>query len=366
MTIQLPNNRIRAIQFSDRYWAPNNRNQKGRPITLTYTIETTGPDKINRSKATLIEEAIRQWENVSNVTFSSVKTNGSLRFSSMAGQSGSAETFFANSSGQVDYVSVLLGRRNSPGIGGRYLAIALHEIGHALGLKHPGNYNGLFGLSTGPFLPYAEDNNTNTLMSYNEVSTYAATPMPYDLQAVQALFGVSRNNSGSTVYRFYNAHRYSYIENNKQSKAGSFNRSLKQTIWDTAGVDTISFEKAATNRDGYYLDIRPGGILTAQTAFNSVNYTPFDNSTSARPAPETTSQYGTRIAFGSQIENLVGSNSADTLAGNDGNNNISGLSGDDALFGFGGNDRLSGGAGNDALDGGGGKDRMSGGSGDDV
>ncbi|MEL7511363.1 MAG: hypothetical protein AAGM27_04325 [Cyanobacteria bacterium J06554_3] len=43
MTIQRPNNRIRAIQFSDRYWAPNNRNQKGRPITLTYSIADVFP-----------------------------------------------------------------------------------------------------------------------------------------------------------------------------------------------------------------------------------------------------------------------------------------------------------------------------------
>lgn len=34
-----------------------------------------------------------------------------------------------------------------------------HEIGHAIGLKHPGNYNAGGGGTGGPYLPGAEDNN---------------------------------------------------------------------------------------------------------------------------------------------------------------------------------------------------------------
>ncbi len=52
------------------------------------------------------------------------------------------------------------------------------------------------------------------------------------------------------------------------------------------------------------------------------------------------------------IENVVGSNFADSIVGNADENRLRGLSGNDELFGRGGNDVLRGGAGNDTLDGG--------------
>jgi Ca2+-binding RTX toxin-like protein len=75
------------------------------------------------------------------------------------------------------------------------------------------------------------------------------------------------------------------------------------------------------------------------------------------------------------IENLTGSNAADTLIGNNGNNVLNGLTGPDQLFGNGGNDTLFGGVGNDQLNGGsgndalfgeGGLDQLFGGTGNDV
>jgi Ca2+-binding RTX toxin-like protein len=57
-----------------------------------------------------------------------------------------------------------------------------------------------------------------------------------------------------------------------------------------------------------------------------------------------------------EIENLVGSNFADSLTGNNERNQLSGLAGDDILFGYGGIDYLKGGAGNDTLNGGGSSD----------
>lgn len=75
------------------------------------------------------------------------------------------------------------------------------------------------------------------------------------------------------------------------------------------------------------------------------------------------------------IENLTGSNFADTLIGNGSANVLNGLTGPDQLFGNGGNDTLFGGVGNDQLDGGsgndtlngeGGLDTLNGGSGNDT
>ena len=57
------------------------------------------------------------------------------------------------------------------------------------------------------------------------------------------------------------------------------------------------------------------------------------------------------------IENVVGSNHADTLIGTDGRNALAGSRGDDVLLGLAGDDVLIGGAGADVLRGGGGADR---------
>ena len=60
------------------------------------------------------------------------------------------------------------------------------------------------------------------------------------------------------------------------------------------------------------------------------------------------------------IENLVGSEYADALGGDDDSNSLSGLSGDDFLDGGDGDDALWGGSGNDTLKGGGGADALKG------
>jgi hypothetical protein len=66
------------------------------------------------------------------------------------------------------------------------------------------------------------------------------------------------------------------------------------------------------------------------------------------------------------IENLKGSDSADTLIGDAGNNLIEGQGGDDVLIGNGGNDMLYGRHGNDTLNGGSGADIMDGGPENDT
>ena len=67
-----------------------------------------------------------------------------------------------------------------------------------------------------------------------------------------------------------------------------------------------------------------------------------------------------------EIENLNGSNFADTLTGNALANVLNGLGGNDVLNGLAGNDTLNGGTGNDTLNGGTGNDSLDGGSGNDT
>lgn len=67
-----------------------------------------------------------------------------------------------------------------------YLVI-LHEMGHALGLKHPGQYE---SGDVGPYLPESEDNTDNTVMSYNDgEGGYPSEFQDYDIMALNFLYG---------------------------------------------------------------------------------------------------------------------------------------------------------------------------------
>lgn len=75
----------------------------------------------------------------------------------------------------------------------QFADMALHEIGHTIGFKHPGNYGNSDDLP--PYLPAAEDDSTNTVMSYNGDYT-GPNPRPYDILAADFLYGSSAPANG--------------------------------------------------------------------------------------------------------------------------------------------------------------------------
>lgn len=234
----------------------------------------------------------------------------------------------------------------------------IHEILHALGLKHPGNYNGS-GPGTGPFLPFAQDNNSNTVMTYNNAGASASSLMSYDIRALQFLYGASFLNAGDTTYQFTTVF-------NVQDGTRSWGSALlpsKLTLWDSGGIDTLDFSQLAADPQGYQFDLNEGGFLTARAAFNSVSYRAVSDTTANLYL---TSSYGTAIAFGTVFENLLGSSSDDTILGNAVSNALHGHAGNDSLLGSLGADSLWGGEGADTLGGGPDNDQLRGGRGNDL
>jgi len=75
-----------------------------------------------------------------------------------------------------------------PGTGG-YQTL-LHEMGHALGLKHP-FYEASYDDTTGPQITLApeEDSTSNTIMSYKHQGPALSTYSPYDIAALNWLYG---------------------------------------------------------------------------------------------------------------------------------------------------------------------------------
>lgn len=69
----------------------------------------------------------------------------------------------------------------NPTLGNGGHELLLHEIGHALGLKHPHE--------EGIVLPGAQDNTGNTLMSYNDLGGPYGAYRPFDIAALMFLYG---------------------------------------------------------------------------------------------------------------------------------------------------------------------------------
>jgi len=226
----------------------------------------------------------------------------------------------------------------------------IHEIGHALGLKHPGNFT---GGDEAPFLPASTNSHQFTVMSYNthpggwwrEVTVAGdglsytsltfpitpSTPMLYDIAAIQHLYGKNMSTrTGNDTYTF------------------DPDTPFMKCIWDAGGTDTISVSNFT---ESCKLDLNAGKfssirILPEPLPFGEDDMTGLYNGTN-----------NLSIAFGVSIENATGGAGGDTLTGNAINN---------ALVGNGGNDTLNGGAGNDNLRGGTGVDRLTGGAGNDT
>ncbi|MEP6488901.1 M10 family metallopeptidase C-terminal domain-containing protein [Microcoleus vaginatus GB2-A3] len=254
-----------------------------------------------------------------------------------------------------------------PGSYGHFALI--HEIGHAMGLKHPGNYSfsdQKYNPGEPPYLPLDKDNTRNTIESYNARTSdpNAENPrslMAYDIRALQYLYGARSDfNGGNNVYKF-----------------DSSNFNTVQTIWDGGGSDTLDFSALPAN-NVYSLDMNQGKPLTAKSALGDLGY--YLEPSQLPPGADrdrlyTTETFGTYIAFGADIENLVGSPGNDQVLGNELANSILGSAGTDTISGGRQSDSLDGGEGGDyiygdkgmdVLTGGGGADLLRGGRGNDT
>ena len=211
----------------------------------------------------------------------------------------------------------------------------IHELGHAVGLEHP---------FEGTLLPEPLENSRYTIMSYDPIpeqegvadpaQQWPATPMLYDIQALQVQYGANMSTrAGNTTYF---------------STGGEFQiangGSVICTIWDAGGIDTFSgeFQTSAVN-----IDLRPGYFSTIGAIANNIGIALGVAGTGALSAI---------------IENAIGGSAGDVLQGNDVNNQLTGGGGADFLYGGNGLDQLYGGSGLDYMSGGNDADYLSGGS----
>lgn len=277
-------------------------------------------------------------------------------------------------------------------LGGYGATTLVHELGHTIGLSHPGNYNydPNLPLSYANYAEYAQDSTQYSIMSYwgsnvtgaswvnwgMLLNNYEQTPMIHDIMVAQLKYGADlTTRTGDTVYGFNsNAGRdvYDFSQNKYPALA----------IYDAGGNDTIDLSGFNAS---VFLDLHDGQFSSAGQAIPTAvavnaNIAAFN---AAHPdaglGPVTQAQMDTvggsrmalaaskilaetgvegvratefdniSIAYGVIIENGIGGSQRDVLWGNAANNVLKGMGGDDVLNGFEGRDTLYGGAGVDTF-----------------
>jgi len=282
--------------------------------TITYSFITTIPsyvDSLDRHTIGNIVPFSDDQKAVARNLFSYISSITNIKFQEVSQTDNSVgDITLANGGVPFGARGNTLQPPGVPGVGGDiyietggvpaadFPGVLLHEIGHALGLDHPGvlsNHSPSFeGGSTQDTINYS-------IMSENPRTTpkipYPSTFMLYDIAELQFLYGANNNtNTGDNTYGF-----------------GAV--TVTQTIWDAGGNDTIS---AAGSPNKAIINLNEGKFSSID---DDKGYDP--NSESNNIA----------IAFGVTIENATASDNGDIIIGNQAGNVLTGGNGNDLIFG---------------------------------
>ena len=224
---------------------------------------------------------------------------------------------FNNTNGQIDFNYHVINDTNYPNLEAKFFQTVMHEVGHAIGLKHPHDWGGsdINKVSVSK----AQVSVDQTVMSYTnrsgtqQTDSYFPTSlMTLDILALEDLYGPS-------TYSGYDGDTSHSITTGK----------TWQTILDFDGNNTIDLSGTSTDA-GWAIE----------TISNT--YTQISENGAIFPKQQIAD------AFGS-FNNFVGSKYADSIYGSTAVNDIKGGKGDDIISGKGGADTLDGGVGNDTL-----------------
>jgi serralysin len=302
---------------------------------ITYGFRESAPDysvigsdissfsRLSSAQMSAVHLALELWSDVANVKFAAVNQSGYTNNATIL-----IGNYFDSTDGAGAFVygpgsvasssfagDVWLNKAGSisetnAGLGTYSFETIVHELGHVIGLTHPGDYNARPGLtfSYSSSAQFLQDSQQYSIMSYFNSSATAqgvtvnnvTSPLILDIVAIQDIYGANfTTRTNDTVYGF-------------NSNAGDIfnfkiNISPQLCIWDAGGQDTLDCsgynqDQVIDLREGYFSDV--GGFKS-----------------------------NISIALGVNLENAIGGSGNDQISGNLSNNFLTGGKGSDVIDG---------------------------------
>ncbi|MDP2621022.1 MAG: M10 family metallopeptidase C-terminal domain-containing protein [Hyphomicrobiales bacterium] len=338
--------------------------------TITYSFPTSGSTStsysVDATQKAWIREAIQLVGDALGLTFVEVAPGASsnIKFVNDTGGGTYASTSYFSSSRAIASSTIYLDQSWSSNqsanldYGSYGFLTILHEFLHALGLSHPGDYNAGSGgpITYANSAEFEQDTHRYSVMSYFAAYedgsgtshffwtgsswqwVYPQSPMVYDLLALTEgnfagyFNGYAENSStrsGNTVYG-YNSTA------NREIFDFTINNAPVLTIFDSGGIDTLDLSGDTASRALEPVYDSSGQLIGWQNI--SSTYTRVIDLHEGAYSSTHGMSNNLAIAFGTVIENAIGTSFDDIIYGNDYANILNGGAGDDILYGGGGGD----------------------------
>ena len=228
----------------------------GTPVNVSFSFVESAPASgpgatgfrsFSAAEWQTVRDLLNSTSAVTGLTFTEVAeagaTNGQIRFGVSAQSATKGVAFMpdvsaANAAAGDVWMDVDSMLNLSPGTEG-YAAL-LHELGHALGLRHPRNVDA--GDAWAQQLRAADDKTSFTVMSGTASADglFRADWGVLDVVALQYLYGSKAVNGGDTVYQ-----------------VGGADALAQRTLIDSGGIDTID---ATASQVGVSIDLSPAHL----------------------------------------------------------------------------------------------------------